>query len=360
MSQSIPKTKIYLYTILGFLLNFPIALYVLRKVFIKDFGRVNSLAIHITEKCNLNCIYCNQHNFKGRDMNFQKFCMLVDDAKANGISEVTLSGGEPFVHPDIFRMLDYCQIKGLKPLIYTNGTQISKARVARLRTAKGLCLIFKFDSPFSYAKHVSSDIYKKVSNAIMLCTTNGIRTLARINITNKNMNYLQHIFKDAFKLGAEPVIERHMPLKQDVQNKKLELNTKEWQNALKEYYECCAKHIGINTKTFQSYKNNQAKLMGYKCFGFNSTIVIHANGDAFPCGLAPNELSVGNINKQPLSAILKEYYKQRGIWRKIPAGCKKCSQAEICRGGCKAYTYLKLKRFDKKDPLCNGSLFGTQ
>lgn len=347
--------KIFLYNVFGFLFRFPLSLYLLRKVFIREFGGVNSIAVHITGKCNLNCVYCNQHNQKSPDMDFEKFCMLADEAKKNGIREITLAGGEPFVHPQIFEMLNYCKSKNMKVSIYTNGTLIGEDAAARLAMIKGLSLVFKFDSPFSYEEHVGSDVYKKVSGTITLCTSNGIKSVARINVTKKNIKYLSDIIKKSFELGAEPVIERHMPLKRDSLNKNLELNSMEWQEALKAYYEHYARHIKVSAKSFLTYKNNQARLLGYKCFGFNSTLVIRANGDVVPCGLALDELSVGNITKKPLSAILDKYYKQREIWRKIPKECESCNEAETCRGDCKAYTYLKLKRFDRKDPLCRNA-----
>ncbi|MDP2907271.1 MAG: radical SAM protein [Nanoarchaeota archaeon] len=346
------KAKIFLYNTFGFLFRFPLSLYLLRKVFIKEFGGVNSIAFHITGKCNLDCIYCNQRNPKDNDMGFQEFCRLVDEAKKTGIREITLAGGEPFVHSQIFEMLNYCKSKNMKVSIYTNGTLIGEDTATRLAMIKGLSLVFKFDSPFSYEGHVGSDVYKKVSDTITLCTSKGIKSVARINVTKKNIKHLSDIIKKSFELGAAPVIERHMPLKNDAINQKLELNADEWQEALKTYYEHYAGHIKVSAKSFLTYKKNQARLLGYKCFGFNSTLVIRANGDVVPCGLALDELSVGNINREPLSATLKKYYKQREEWRKIPEECKSCNEAETCRGGCKAYTYLKLKCFDKKDPLC--------
>lgn len=346
------KAKIFLYKAFDFLLNSPPLLYMLRKTFVRNSGRINSIAVHITGKCNLNCVYCNQRNQKDKGMGFQKFYRLIDDAKSNGISDVTLAGGEPFVHPQIFEMLNYCKSKNMKVSVYTNGTLIGKDIITWLAMIKGLSLVFKFDSPFSYEEHVGSDVYKKVSSTIMLCTSNGIKSIARINVTKKNIKHLPNIINDTFKLGAEPVIERYMPLKHDATNRKLELNAEEWQEALQTYYKCCAKNLEVSAKTFWGYKNNQAKLLGYNCYGFNSTLIIRPNGSAVPCGLALDELSVGNINKEPLSVILKRYYKQREIWRKIPKECESCDEAETCRGGCKAYTYLKLKCFDKKDPLC--------
>lgn len=347
------KQKIFLYITFGSLLRFPPALYMLRRAFVSNPGKVSSIAFHITGRCNLKCVYCNQRSPKSRDLSLGKFCRLIDDAKANGISEVTLTGGEPFIHPEIFSMLNFCQCNRLKPLIYTNGTLIGESIVSKLKVIKGLCLIFKFDSSKSYKRHVGGNVYHKVCEAIRLCTANKIKVIARINVTGKNKKFLSNIINDAFVLGAEPVIERHMPLKHDATNRKLELNAEEWQEVLQTYYKCCAKNLGVSTKIFWNYKNNQARLLGYKCYGFNSTIVVRMDGKVVPCGLAPDELSIGNINSEPLLAILEKYYKQREIWNSIPEECEGCKEAETCGGGCKAYTYLKLKRFDKKDPLCN-------
>lgn len=132
--------KIFLYDVFGFLFRFPLSLYLLRKVSIRELGGVNSIAVHITGKCNLDCVYCNQHNPQGKDASFQEFFKVVDESGINGIKEVMLAGGEPFVHPDIFRMLDYCQSKGLKPSVYTNGAPIIKADMYELKLIKGLAL----------------------------------------------------------------------------------------------------------------------------------------------------------------------------------------------------------------------------
>lgn len=45
----------------------------------------------------------------------------VDDSIALGVNTVSLSGGEPFLHPDALRIIDYIWSKGLQCLIYTSG-----------------------------------------------------------------------------------------------------------------------------------------------------------------------------------------------------------------------------------------------
>lgn len=352
MKQSV-KTKIFMYNAFGFLLKFPPTLYLLRRFFIKNFGRVNSLSVHITEKCNLNCVYCSLSNQRGKDIHFEKFCKLVDEAKEKNIGEIILVGGEPFLHHDLIKMVDYCKDRSFKIAIYTNGTLIDSSLIDYLKNINNLRLVFKFDSPMSYEEHTGNDIYKKVFKTINLCTAAGIRSVARINVTKRNTRYLKNIIDKALIAGVEPVIERHIPLKQDDLNEKLELSVTEWGEAINVYNKCYASFLGVSTEKFSAYKDSQARLIGDKCYGFFSSIVVRINGEVLPCGLAPDELSIGNINSEPLHVLLGKYYKKREIWKKIPSECSNCKEAEICKGGCKAYTYLKLKCFDKKDPLCN-------
>lgn len=351
------KTKIFLYNRFGFFLSFSPFLCLLRRVFIKKFNKVSTLVISVTEKCNLNCTYCNYKNQKGKSIGLKKFKKIVNEANENGIKEIVLIGGEPFTHENIFEMLYYCQRKKLKPSVYTNGTLINPFNVHKLKKIRMLSLVFKFDSPFSYKKHVGSNLYSQVAKTMQLCKQGGIHVIANITVTNNNVHILKETLDKAFELGAEPRIERHIPLKDNSTNNKLELSATNWQNSLKTFCSCYAEHLGVNPKRFLTYVIWKAKLYGYNqymCKGFYTSITIRTNGRAVPCGLAPDELSVGNINKEPLSAILEKYYQQRKIWRTIPLECEACEEAEICRGGCKAYTYLKLKRFDKKDPLCKG------
>ena len=38
-----------------------------------------------------------------------------------GIEELSISGGEPFLHPDLFEMVKFCKDKGIRTVIFTSG-----------------------------------------------------------------------------------------------------------------------------------------------------------------------------------------------------------------------------------------------
>lgn len=89
-----------------------------------------TLIFEITESCNLSCPTC----FAGsspqmtRTMSFEQFCEKLDRLRANGKESadlVQLSGGEPTIHPDVERMVDYAFAQGVQKLyINTNGIRL--------------------------------------------------------------------------------------------------------------------------------------------------------------------------------------------------------------------------------------------
>ena len=38
-----------------------------------------------------------------------------------GIGEVSISGGEPFLHPDFFEMVEFCKNNGIRTVVFTSG-----------------------------------------------------------------------------------------------------------------------------------------------------------------------------------------------------------------------------------------------
>ena len=92
------------------------------------------LYISITNACNLRCQGCwvdvdkPQHMISYDDLN-----RLIDNAKQHGNSFFGILGGEPFMHPDLIRVLKAhpdCYFQ-----IFTNGHPITDATAERLREA---------------------------------------------------------------------------------------------------------------------------------------------------------------------------------------------------------------------------------
>lgn len=68
------------------------------------------LWIYTNFHCNLRCDYCavaSSPKAAPRALTLDGFRALVDEAAAEGFSELYVTGGEPFLHADIIAMLDY-------------------------------------------------------------------------------------------------------------------------------------------------------------------------------------------------------------------------------------------------------------
>ncbi|MGH9129335.1 MAG: radical SAM protein [Acidimicrobiales bacterium] len=85
--------------------------------------------------CNLACWYCSvasSPRANRRSIGLERFCALVDEAVSEGFAELYVTGGEPFLEPDIVDMLDYASDR-LPTVVLTNATLWRATRLKRLR-----------------------------------------------------------------------------------------------------------------------------------------------------------------------------------------------------------------------------------
>jgi pyruvate-formate lyase-activating enzyme/predicted phosphodiesterase len=97
------------------------------------------LWIYTNFHCNLACDYCvvtSSPLARRRTLSLERVCSLVDEAVDEGFTEVYLTGGEPFVHPDIVAMLEYASGR-LDTVVLTNAMLFGGRRGEQLRRLAG-------------------------------------------------------------------------------------------------------------------------------------------------------------------------------------------------------------------------------
>jgi len=88
-----------------------------------DFPPLEELTVEITQQCLQNCVHCstlaskNSHQSLTRD----EIISLTEDFIQLGGKEIEISGGEPFLHEDIFNVIAFLNQTNLKVVIYTCG-----------------------------------------------------------------------------------------------------------------------------------------------------------------------------------------------------------------------------------------------
>lgn len=85
---------------------------------------VKDLCFEIIERCLNNCMFCSSNSDckKTQIIKFDDFKRTIDFFMTNGgIEELSLSGGEPFLHPEIIKMVSYSKSLGIRTVIFTSG-----------------------------------------------------------------------------------------------------------------------------------------------------------------------------------------------------------------------------------------------
>ncbi len=67
------------------------------------------------------CCPCSKEQHKNQFISFNKLKKYIDRMKESGITGVTISGGEPTIHPDFFSVIAYLFEKDISVHILTNG-----------------------------------------------------------------------------------------------------------------------------------------------------------------------------------------------------------------------------------------------
>lgn len=86
-------------------------------------------------RCNLACAYCNEYDDYSKPVPIETMKQRVDDLHRLGTTIVTISGGEPILHPDLDELISYMRSKGIITGMITNGYLLTADRIQRLNRA---------------------------------------------------------------------------------------------------------------------------------------------------------------------------------------------------------------------------------
>jgi len=182
--------------------------------------------IDLTYNCNNNCVscWCNSpllgaRAYKGmrkyRTLPPQLVISLLDELAGMGTSELFFSGGgEPFMHPDILRILEHAKNRGFHCCVNTNFTLVNEMVVKKLveLSVDALTVSVWAATPQVYAiTHPNKDeaTFYRIKDTLKML--NSMKTQARpfIKIYNviSNLNYyeLEKMVEFAEEVGAEAV-----------------------------------------------------------------------------------------------------------------------------------------------------------
>jgi len=86
-------------------------------------------------RCNLSCAYCNEYDDFSQPVPLDTMFQRLDKLAALDTTIITISGGEPLLHPELDRIIGRVRHHGMLAGMITNGYLLTPERVQRLNRA---------------------------------------------------------------------------------------------------------------------------------------------------------------------------------------------------------------------------------
>lgn len=310
--------------------------------------------LHVTNRCNLFCEHCVYKSgaLKMKDLALEDVKKISQDLKKMKVEEVHLTGGEPLLNQEIFKIITFLKGDGYLIRIQTNGMLIDQNIAKKLKNCGVNHVLISIDglakehnkfrdNPTSFEKALEAvqillenKIYTRINTVLHRRNLNDVEEL--LTITSK-MKVQQHSFFYLTPIGrGEDLIDQVLSLE-------------EWKKA-KERVLIKAKRLNFIDKVkvqnvFQEDVKKEKQCRLY----YRDNCLIMASGDVYPCVFfVHSPYKLGNIHERSLSEIWQDdkNWKQYFIQRE-----KRCFNQK-CDGGCRGLAYLLTKSLVKCDPRC--------
>ncbi len=93
--------------------------------------------VHIVpmRRCNLSCAYCNEYDKVSEPVPIETMLKRIDKLAEFGSSVITISGGEPMMHPEIYEIIARIRHHGMIAGLISNGYYFQPEKVKKLNEA---------------------------------------------------------------------------------------------------------------------------------------------------------------------------------------------------------------------------------
>ena len=332
-----------------------------------------NIDLFITQNCNLSCVFCGAWKddcFLEQDLSFIENAMNI--AQQKGYKFVTLSGGEPFLHPHIFEIIRYAHRLGLWVNITTNGLLIDQVAIDKLKNQSvNLRISLHSLNKEKFNSIVKSDAYDKVLSTINLLRENNVYYSLGCTLFENNFCEIADLISFAYNNRAQYI--RFSPVVGILEGKDYSCDYTYYTNTLKEI----CKNILCEKNKIATTKNKFAEkefLLNYMCSrpcpaASKSFIILDTDKNLIPCQFVLDskykQKFVGSKSFDQMYKMKKEV--SSSLSYSPDSACAKCLYVKKCNGGCWANKITNGLDLNSDQPICALSiatdvlkLFGEQ
>ena len=323
------------------------------------------ISLVITKKCTSYCKYCfsdsNKPDVQSVFLDIKDISRLLDEFKKLGVANINITGGDPFSHPEIMKILELVISTGIDFNISTKKI-LTDCEIRRIKNIGLKELQISLDSSnneiASYLTGVDN-YYEKMKNVILELLKKEINVKVNSVLTSYNIETIPMLINDLEDIGVKTLF-------------------------LTPYNNSLGRHDDLFFPTFSQYENLNKYLCEYhgkvnidyqsprihseekklsdiqNCSGGRMGLVVFPNGNVSICERILNdELSVGSIKKETILEIWQGDALATLLKSKKDSftgtKCFDCENYNLCiikKGLCFARAKMINDSFWSNDPLC--------
>ena len=288
------------------LLNNPVPPTMVESEFLSQYTPVKqrTMLLLINRGCNLTCAFCDLWD-RPQNMDVEKLWPVLDDAALIGTKVLVITGGEPFLHPDLPSVITAATDRGMAVNITTNGLLL-KRHWAWLKESGVASLSFSLDGIGEVHDKLRGQegAYERTLKAIRLVREeSNIPCSVYCTVTNQNVHQLWDLYQVCQALGAEldfwPV--NDAPDLYLTSDEHKEMWTKQVARIINDNF------AYADRRSFYSdslkYHANQ-RIDNIRCLGFVEQYGVTYEGDFLPCCVwTGTGLVKGNVFEERLKTL---------------------------------------------------------
>lgn len=320
-----------------------------------------------TLKCDSKCIHCGSSAYKSDkdELNTKESLDLVKQIAEVGFKRVILSGGEPVLRKDWYRVGKEIKKENLEFGIISNALSWNNKTIETISKLQPFAIGFSVDGEeklHDYLRGISGS-HKKVFDTIKELRRKGQTICVVTSVNNKNIKELSKIRNRLIVYGVDAwQIQLTSPMGRMKNHKDLILNGKEHYNLGKFIVETREKLplmnvqagdcIGYFGKLEKRIRDNKWEgcMAGIKGLGIDS------NGDVRGClSIREDFIIEGNIRDKKLKEIWENpkgfLYNRSFNKTDLKGRCVGCYHGKKCRGGCQSQSVAFFNEFHNA-PYC--------
>ncbi|MFO7751216.1 MAG: PqqD family peptide modification chaperone, partial [Desulfobacteraceae bacterium] len=160
-----------------------------------------NLDLSVTGKCNLHCAYCFYHDeMEARpDLPKEEWFEFFNELGRLGVRDATVSGGEVFVRPDLWELIDGLVDNRLRYSINTNGTLVTEKTLKEFEKGKrrtrlnSIQVSIDGSCPEVHDKSRGKGTFEKAIRGLRLFKEAGFPVTVRVTVNRHNVDDLENV-----------------------------------------------------------------------------------------------------------------------------------------------------------------------